>query len=163
MNTLLFLSADDFQLTRINAETTIMKHPIQGFSLVLFYSAQCEYSRRLIPIFNQMPESLSGCYFAMINVTTAKNRKIINMSQQSNTTITHVPLIILYFNGEPCLRYDGDNPTIQDLSKFVLDVSNSFYQQNAFNQNTKKIPAFTIGVPVCGDDGVCYLDYDKAY
>lgn len=162
MTTLLFLSADDFTLARISGDVTIMKNPIQGFSLVLFYSAQCEHSRRLIPIFNQMPDSLSGCYFAMINVTTAKNRKIISMSQQSNTTITHVPLIILYFNGQPYLRYDGENPTVQDLSNFVLEVSNAFYEENAFNQNKKAIPAFTIGVPKC-EDGVCYLEYDQAY
>lgn len=162
MNTLLFLSADDFSLSQVSNDTTIMKNPIQGFSLVLFYSAQCEFSRRLVPIFNQMPESLSGCYFAMINVTTAKNRKIINMSQRSNTTITHVPLIILYFNGEPCLRYDGDNPTIDTLTKFVIEVSTSFYKENTFNQATSKIPSFTIGVPKC-EDGVCYMEYKRAY
>ena len=163
MNTLLFLSADDFTLTRISSDVTIMKNPIQGFSLVLFYSSQCEFCRRLTPVFNQMPEALSGCYFAMINVTTAKNRKVINMSQQSNTTITEVPLIILYFNGQPYLRYDGENPTVEALSQFVLEVSNAFYEENAFNQSKSKIPAFTIGQPICGDDGVCYLEYNKAY
>ncbi len=163
MNTLLFLSADDFTLARISGDVTIMKNPIQGFSLVLFYSSQCQYSQRLVPVFNRMPESLSGCYFAMINVTTAKNRKIINMSQQSNTTITEVPLIILYFNGQPYLRYDGDSPSVDDLTQFVLEVSNSFYQENAFNQKQSRIPAFTIGQPICGDDGVCYLEYNKAY
>ena len=50
MSGLLFLNSDDFNV--LNGEKgKILSTEIKGFSLILFYSTQCEYCKKLIPIF----------------------------------------------------------------------------------------------------------------
>ena len=71
MSGLLFLTADDFQLVK-GVKGNIMCTGIQGFSLILFYSVQCEHCQSLIPIFKTLPGTVGGCQFGMINVSNNK-------------------------------------------------------------------------------------------
>ena len=177
MSNLLFLTADDFEL-RKGTKGNIVCHDIPGYSLVLFYSTQCKYCKELIPIFKQLPGSISGCQFGMINVS--KNKNIVHMSRNSIAPIDYVPYVILFINGKPSMRYDGPADA-QTIQKFVIDVSNRFKGQN-FNrkqqqsnqqqpnqqqakirQQEKRIPEYCIGKPLCGDDKRCYLEFDTAY
>ena len=180
MSNLLFLTADDFEL-RKGTKGNIVCHDIPGYSLVLFYSTQCKYCKELIPIFKQLPGSISGCQFGMINVS--KNKDIVHMSRNSIAPIDYVPYVILFINGKPSMRYDGP-ADVQTIQKFVIDVSNRFKgqnfnrqqqntnQNNQNNQNNqqakirhqeKRIPEYCIGKPLCGDDKRCYLEFDTAY
>ncbi len=130
MSNLLFLTADDFEL-RKGTKGNIVCHDIPGYSLVLFYSTQCKYCKELIPVFKQLPGSISGCQFGMINVS--KNKNIVHMSRNSIAPIEYVPYVILFINGKPSMRYDGP-ADVQTIQKFVIDVSNRFKGQN-FNRH----------------------------
>ena len=95
MSGLLFLTSDDFGLNK-GVRGNIMCNTIQGFSLVLFYSTQCDHCKELIPIFKQLPGTVGGCQFGMINVSN--NRKCVIMSRDTIAPIQVVPYIILYIN-----------------------------------------------------------------
>ena len=160
MSSLLFLQTDDFSL-RKGEQGQVLCHDIRGFSLVLFYSTQCVYCQQIIPIFKRLPDIVNGCQFGMINVSM--NKQLIRLSKSSITPIEYVPLIILYINGSPYMRYDGP-PEENEIRRFILEVSN-LVQKSGFSNVTKEkgIPAYTIGNPLCGEGNVCYLEFDEAY
>ena len=147
---------------------SLMCTDITGFSLILFYSTQCQHCQTMIPIFKTLPGSISGCQFGMINVS--KNKDIVKLSKETIAPITYVPYVILYHNGKPYMRYDGksEQKAIQD---FVVEVANSLQSRQTFGsdkskqeQKEKSIPAYTVGCPKPGGrDDVCYLEYDDAY
>lgn len=170
MSGLLFLTADDFQLVK-GVKGNIMCTSIQGFSLILFYSVQCEHCQSLIPIFKTLPGTVGGCQFGMINVSN--NKQCVLMSRESVAPIKVVPYIILYINGRPYMRYQGPHDP-REISRFIVEVSQqvSANKQQTFakeeNKNVKPckkggIPAYTIGKPLIGQDDVCYLDFTGAY
>jgi thiol-disulfide isomerase/thioredoxin len=161
MSSLLFLNSDDFNL--IQAEQgNILYHDIKGFCLVLFYSNTCGFCSKAIPIFKRLPSIVNGCQFAMINVLM--NRGLVNMSQNSITPIRYVPLIILYINGRPYMRYDGNVGDENEIRSFILEISNRIQESGFTNfAKEKSIPAYSIGNPLIGEDTVCYLEFDDAY
>lgn len=160
--TLLFLTHEDFFLGK-GAKGSIMCTDIRGFSLVLFYSTQCEYCQQLIPIFKRLPDIVSGCQFAMINIS--KNRQLINLARNTIAPLQYVPYVVLYIDGKPYMRYDGPHDENQ-IRQFILEVANQIQQKPNFapsSNGKKELPAYTIGNPLCGDNEVCYLEYDDAY
>jgi thioredoxin-like negative regulator of GroEL len=165
MSTLLFLSSDDFYVTK-GTKGDILCNSISGFSLILFYSTQCNYCKDLIPIFKSLPGSIGGCQFGLINVSAQK--AIIGKSKDTITPIKYVPYIVLYINGKPFMLYQG--PYIaNEIKKFIFEVSQKINSKQEFSssenikQKTKNsIPSYTIGIPKCDDD-VCYLEFDEAY
>ena len=167
MSGLLFLAIEDFKQADGN-RGTIMCTEIPGFSLILFYSTQCNFCQNMIPIFRRLPGSISGCQFGMINVT--KHKDIVRLSKDTIAPITYVPYIILYHNGRPYMRYDGPAKH-EDIQNFIVDVANSLQTRQSFTNDQKKdsnkekfIPEYTVGIPKPGGrDDVCYLEYDDAY
>ena len=168
MSGLLFLTAEDFQLNR-GTKGNIMCNSIQGFSLILFYSTQCSHCQSLIPIFKTLPGTVGGCQFGMINVS--HNKSCILMSRESIAPIKVVPYIILYINGKPYMRYQGPQDA-GEIARFIVEVSQKIQSKQSFTKEDKnikqskkgRIPAYTIGTPLCGpDDKVCYLEFDNAY
>lgn len=167
MNSLLFMTHDDFgvmydKVLRTNILTTAIT---QGMSMVLFYSPQTPASRHALQLFKQFPMHL-GCTFAAALVTG----NLIQKAQMTNTPITYVPYIILYYNGVPKLEYRGDK-TIADVVAFITQVtqhftnntaSQFFQKSNNVHPREKMIPAFSIGRPKCDDD-VCYIEFNDAY
>lgn len=167
MSGLLFLTSDDFQ-NQQGSKGPIMCTNIQGFSLILFYSTQCQHCQSLIPIFKRLPGSVGGCQFGMINVS--HNKSCVIMSRQTIAPIKVVPYIVLYINGKPYMRYNGPHDQ-QEIGRFIVEVSQKIQkQENIENDqrikknNSGEIPAYTIGHPLCGiDNKVCYLEFDDAY
>jgi thioredoxin-like negative regulator of GroEL len=168
MSGLLFLTSDDFQLQQ-GVKGQILCNSIQGFSLVLFYSTQCEHCQELVPVFKSLPGTVGGCQFGMINVS--QNKHSILMSRQTNTPIKVVPFIILYINGKPYMRYQGPN-NAQEITRFIIEVSQKIQEKPKFinDQRSQKventnsdIPAYTLGKPLCGDDDSCYFEFVSAY
>jgi len=169
MSGLLFLSSEDF-FTVNGTKGNIMCHSIPGISLILFYSTQCEHCQKLIPIFKLLPGTLGGCQFGMINVST--NRECVKMSQNTIAPITYVPYIILFIGGKPFMKYQGPHD-INEIKRFVFEVAQKMRTKQKFTDGGKikidkeglKIPAYTIGHPLCGGDGddVCYLTMEEAY
>ena len=168
MSGLLFLSSEDFSVTKGN-KGNILCHSIPGFSLILFYSTQCVHCQTLIPIFKRLPGTIGGCQFGMINVST--NKLCVRMSKETIAPIDYVPYIILYIAGKPFMRYNGPHDG-GEIKRFILEVANKVQSKQQFSsENVKEpesgkkgIPEFTIGHPLCGpDDKVCYLTMEDAY
>jgi Thioredoxin len=167
MNGLLFLTSEDFQI-QSGVKGPIMCTGIQGFSLILFYSTQCQHCQSLIPIFKRLPGSVGGCQFGMINVS--RNKQCVLMSRNTVAPITVVPYIVLYVNGKPYMRYNGPHDS-KEIGRFIIEVSRKAQKQENFDKDDKikkdeksGIPSYTTGHPLCGpDDKVCYLEFDNAY
>jgi hypothetical protein len=168
MSGLLFLATDDFSIQR-GTKGNIMCTSIPGFSLILFYSTDCQHCRSIIPIFKSLPGTINGCQFGMINVS--QNKHTVHMSRETIAPINVVPYIVLHINGKPYMRYNG--PYLSEhIVQFIVDVSKNMQlsqsqtnkEQNNQQKETSGIPAYTIGIPLCGtDENVCYLDFDEAY
>jgi thiol-disulfide isomerase/thioredoxin len=164
MSGLLFLSSDDFNVQR-GTKGNIMCHQIPGFALILFYSTYCVHCQGLIPIFKNLPGTIGGCHFGMVNVSTYKD--CVEMSKNTIAPITYVPYIVLYINGKPFMSYKGPYDE-NEIKKFVIDVANNVQKKQQFsdpsiNQPKKSaIPEYSIGKPVCGNK-VCYLEFMNAY
>ena len=167
MSGLLFLSSEDFSVTKGN-KGNILCHGIPGFSLILFYSTQCVHCKNLIPIFKKLPGTIGGCQFGMINVSS--NRQCVQMSKDTIAPISYVPYIVLYVQGKPFMRYNGPHDA-EEIKRFVIEVANKIQSKQKFSGenvkeplNGKGIPEFSIGKPLCGqDDDVCYLNFSDAY
>jgi hypothetical protein len=89
------------------------------------------------------------------------------LSKDTIAPITYVPLIILYINGRPFLKYSGP-PLESELKRFVVEVAQKIQSKQKFSADNVKedvrghIPAFTIGIPKCDED-ICYLEFQEAY
>jgi thioredoxin-like negative regulator of GroEL len=162
MSGLLFLTQEDFLVTN-GQKGPVLSNSLKGFSLVLFYSTQCDYCKELIPIFKNLPGTTGGCQFGMINVTTNKN--IVAISKQTVTPLTYVPYIVLYVNGKPFMAYQGPSNE-DDIRNFVIEVAHKLQKKQKFTPETEEriikapkraIPEYTVGIPKNCDDGVCYL------
>ena len=101
MSGLIFLTKDDFHLEQ-GTNNTLLCHKINGFSLILFYSIQCDYCKKLLPNFRRLPGMIGVCQFGLVNI--AKNKSLINLSNKTVSPIEYVPFLILYANGKPFMR-----------------------------------------------------------
>jgi hypothetical protein len=125
MSGILYLNADDFTIKKGEKGNVLcLNYEVQGLSLVLFYSNECEHCTKLLTRYKQLPLSINGCQFSMININKVSNRKIVDLSNKTIAPITYVPDIILYVDGIPYMRYDGDHD-VMNIRKFIVDV----YQQ----------------------------------
>ena len=165
MSGLLFLSSDDFTVVR-GQNGKILVHTIPGFALILFYSTQCEHCKSLIPIFKDLPGTLGGCQFGMINVSI--NRETISMSQDTISPIRYVPFILLYIDGKPYMKYQGPYDG-REIGRFVFEVSQKLQNKAKFSpdvtvkEEARRIPEYTTGHPLIGMDDVTYLEFQEAY
>ena len=163
---ILFLTADDFEITK-GAKGNMLTNFIKDFSLILFYSPQCPYCQELLPIFKKLPNSFGGCQFGILNISSASNKKIIELSKNTITPITYVPLIILYVKSKPFMAYEGP-PSLEEIKRFILEVSKKIQSKQKFSNNIRKesgvsIPSYSLGLPLFGDDNRTYLVMDSAY
>ncbi len=167
MSSLSFLDSDDFSIKNGN-NGQLLCHDLQHVSLVLFYSTHCGFCQKLIPIFKQLPTLVNGCQFAEINVSV--NKRVVEMSQTTITPIKYVPLIIMYVNGTPSMEYKGAYD-IREIRKFIMETYAMIEKNISFNKTypnkehpnihhnpkDKRIPAYSLGEPLSGEDGKCYL------
>ena len=167
MSGLLFLTSEDFRIGR-GEKGPLLYQNTQGFSIILFYSTQCQYCGDFIEIFKNLPGTVQGCQFGIVNVM--KNKQTVELSQQTQTKIKYVPYILFYLNGRPIVRYSGP-PNRSEIGKFILEMANRLKGSQKFSANQQSdnikpsrdtIPEYSIGVPYC-EDGVCFLDFDTAY
>lgn len=174
MSTLLFLSDREFLVTN-HPQGTILCNRIRGLSLILFYSNQCKYCPSFVNVFKRLPGSIAGCEFGVVNISVGNNRQIVEMAKSTISPIKYVPLVILYVNGRPTMKYDGpDNDN--EIRRFIVEVSNKLNTKQQFTapqnnpqftvkQKENRIPAYCVGKPIKGGkkDKVCYLEWNNAY
>lgn len=126
MSGILFLGSADFVLRQGEKGPLLcLSYEVAGLALVLFYSDQCVYCDHLIKKFKQLPYVVNGCQFAMVNVS--KHTDIPERSQNTVATITYVPDLILYVNGNPYVRYDGPHE-LEAIQEFVVNVYKKIQQ-----------------------------------
>lgn len=161
MNSVRQLSDRDFELKQ-RKNGNIITCNLSGISLVLFKSENCPHCVSMGPIMQQLSRKINTCNFAMINIT--RFPAVIKASQNSIMPITYVPFIVLYVNGKPFLKYDGDRNE-QAVGTFVMSVINQLKTTKNFSDNTiietDEIESVAGAIPynlVCDkDSGVCYL------
>jgi thiol-disulfide isomerase/thioredoxin len=107
----------------------------RGISVVLFYSSKCQHCTKLIPIFKKLPGHINGVQFALSLVTP----EIAMKSNKTISPIQYVPLIILFVNGRPFVRYDGAF-TENDIKSFIIDYGNkiSARERDTFQQQKRQ-------------------------
>lgn len=168
MSGLLFLSKNNFYITRGAKGPIMCTHLRRGFSLVLFYSSQCPNCKPYAATFKSLPGTIDGCQFAMANAT---DRNIRAMSKGTLTELKYVPYILLYADGRPLVKYSGP-PDQSTIIRFIVDMAKQVQKPTqSFTNNARiqedaddEIPKYCIGKPICGGpDDVCYLDFDDAY
>jgi thiol-disulfide isomerase/thioredoxin len=188
MSGLLFAGDNDFFLSQSNNGNKMLCTKINGPVLVLFYSTQCQYCKKLIPIFKKLTGTIGQCSFAMVNI--GKARQVIKDSTFTKNPIEYVPYIIFYVNNKPYMKYKGP-PEASEIQKFAVQVCNNLSQrftqqipqqtqggnpqmnqqqpqgedQGHYDENGMLIEYTTIGTPLYGDDDdeKCYLNFDDAY
>jgi hypothetical protein len=167
MNSILFLSEEDFSIQN-GKKGQLLCNNLPGVSLVLFYSKQCPHCVDLFQIFKTIPQIVFGCQFAMCNIST--NVKVVRMSQKTIAPITHVPFVVLYVNGRPFMKYNGEK-SLKAVAVFVNEVLTRIQSKKNFSSSTKvdhgddTIPEYSIGIPfnmICEGEQ-CYLTYTEAY
>ena len=175
-----FFNNDDFTVRQnMKGKLLTFTEEYKGLYLVLFYSRECKYCDQLMTEFKQLPQSIMGCRFVMVNIN--QNPEIVEKSKETISPITYVPDLILYVNGLPYIRYDGPNE-VNEIKRFIIDISNklektSFLTEEKQEQHPPQIveeikpedviPEYTVGKPLCGSNrdvyGRCYLEFDNAY
>ena len=165
---LYFLKSNDFQISK-GSKGNVLSLNITGFSLVLFYSTQCPHCKTLIPIFKSLPSTTNGCQFGMINVQ--QNKQVVLMSRDTIAAVQVVPYIVFYVHGKPYMRYHGPYEKSQ-IVKFIVEMakkvkSKQFLTKDDPNikhaKQTGRIPQYSVGRPLYGDEDVCYLQFGDAY
>jgi len=122
MSGILFLHSNDLVLKTGERGNMLCLYPeSQGLVLVFYYSKECPHCDKVMTLFKQLPSNVTGCTFAIFNVTL--NMDIVERSRNTIAPITYVPDLILYVNGSPFMRYDGDH-SIQSIQSFLQDIYN---------------------------------------
>lgn len=132
---ILFLTSDDFQLrTGDRGAMLCLKnsHEYPGLALVLYYSNDCPYCGPVITKFKELPSLVTGCTFAMCNVSHAMD--VVETSKNTISPIRYVPDLVLFVNGAPFMRYDGQQE-VAAIQNFLHDVYNKLQHKTAFAAN----------------------------
>jgi hypothetical protein len=125
---LLFLDNDDYYRTE-GQKGPILCHKIKGLSLIFYYSTECPHCQSFIPEFKKLPGRIGGCQFGMVNVN--KNVKLVKLSQNTIAPIQFVPYMMLYVDGKPFIRYDGEH-NIGMIMDFIIDVNKKLKKREQF-------------------------------
>ena len=135
MSALLFLTSDDFLLTKA-PNGLVLSTQIRGFSLLLFYSDRCPNCRNMLPIFKKLPLYVSDCVFGLTNVD--KNRKIIEMSNETIKPIDYVPFTVFFLNGRMLCVYKGP-PDLDELKRFIFEYSQHIAKTQTISLTTTRV------------------------
>ena len=169
-----YLSYGDFHIQQ-GTNSPLLCHGMNHISMIMFHSTQSSYSQQIAPIFKMLPQAIRGCQFGIINI--GQHMNLVQMAAQTNTPIEYVPLIIMYVNGIPYMEYKGP-ADLENMRQFIITQYNAIekqisftnqdntsvyshqatQQQNVYYDHTKKrIPQFSLGSPLYGDDMRQYL------
>ncbi len=173
---LFFLNDDNFSIQNDPKGKNLCVN-IEGYSLIFFYSTNCTHCQGLIPIYKKLPGAVGGCTFAMVNVNASSG--VVSKSKSTQSPIKYVPLIVLYINGKPFMRYDGPHK-FEEIKRFVIEIATKMSQNKPKANNSAKqavnrsgstpskqqnIPAYTIGLPKNSGprNASQYIKFDTAY
>lgn len=122
---LVSLNASNFSLTG-RQQTKTMTINVPGNVLVLFKMQGCKGCEATEPIFYQLTNMDRRVTYATVDLTA--NPTIVAMSRNSSTAIPSVPHIILYVQGRPHARYNGQK-TPDAIRSFLSKALQAATQQ----------------------------------
>ena len=174
---LFYLSTKDFHI-RQGTNSPLLCTSMQHISLVMIHSGQSVGSQQMLYVFKTLPQMIRGCQFGIVLIE--RNMPLVQMSHQTNTPIEYVPLVIMYVNGIPYMEYKGPEDAEQ-LRQFIVHQYNAIEQQLSFtnSNNTdvyanvsnqknvwynpahRRIPQYSLGNPIYGDDEKHYLSVNE--
>lgn len=149
MNGLYFLNSEHFTIQQ-SKQGNILCHNIEGISLVLFYVPGDINCVNIFKTFKGLPGTLNGCQFAVMNVEL--NNKYVSMSRETVEPIKYIPLVLLYKDGVPVMRYEGKYDT-NSIRRFVIDNKRNreFVSEPTHEEQKPSRPEYCkIGDPLCG-------------
>lgn len=164
---LIYLTTNDFYIGD-GSKGKLLCNNLKDLTFCFFHAdpERCEHCEELLPIFKKLPHFIKSCKFALVNLN--KNPDCIKMSNTTITPLEYVPYLMLYVNGRPFLRYDGER-NLQELVDFINEAINRLKTKTKFvdNKNQSKIEdeklGYTTGVPynvICDEEsGKCYVKY----
>lgn len=136
------LNASNFRLTGTKVKALCINHP--GIVLVLFKMTNCEYSKAFEPIFFQLAAKDTRVNYAIVNVSQCPD--VVKMSRETTTPINGVPQLILYMDGTPGFKFNGQK-NIPSITAFITKAltasaessqnsgqSTQFMQPNMYGQ-----------------------------
>jgi hypothetical protein len=168
---ILFLTTDDFSVVNEPLGKMLCTN-IPGFSLILFYTNNCKFCGDFIKEIKLLPSIITGCKVGLVNLHNLP--KLVQMSIDTITPFKFVPYVLLYVNGRPFMRYDGD-ANAQSFRKFIMEsaekhknggdrtaTSNNNNQTQSGPAQDRTIPDYTIAKPLSGPKSskVCYINFD---
>ena len=168
-NGLFFLTDENFS-TQEGPKGKTMCVNLEGYALIFFYSTNCTHCQSLIPNYKKLPSSVGGCTFGMVNINASSG--VVTKSKTTNAPIRYVPLIVLYINGKPFMRYDGPQE-FESIKRFVIEIAQEIsknggkvkQQKQNLTKQAPQVPAYTIGQPKNSGprNAVAYGAFDSVY
>jgi len=125
-----FLTSKDFSVSDGNLLCSV-----PNYSIVMFYSTQCQYCDVMKDIFMELNQTIIGCTFAMLNL--GEHRDVVAKSKKTNVELQYVPMVIFYANNKPYMVYAGPS-NAEDLESFIVDVSNDYTSKHK-KQKSKSV------------------------
>lgn len=147
MQAITFLSDAEFGIAE-GQRGQILCTKLDNISVVLFYSKMCPHCNNIFPVFTKLASRIRVIKFAVLNCT--QYPRVVEMSQSTISQIDSVPMILLYVNGKPYIRYKGAQ-TEAEIGKFLVGI----YQRL---QQKTEVPVEEEDNFLCNKgDGVCYF------
>ena len=171
-NNILFLQTKDFGVDDAPKGKVLVNNQ-KGVMFCMFHADldKCQFCADAWPEWKKLAIKMPGVKFGLCNLN--QHRGVWEMSRQTFAPITAVPYILLYVNGRPLMRYDGEKraDVMMAFLNDVINRLNSTDKKGFFeNKNVRMesdIPTFTnapqFNVVCDTEKGVCYLDSNKAY
>lgn len=173
MNNQIYLTADDFHIENGNKGKLLCISEIPGLCFVMYHAdvGKCTYCDETMPHFKAAARMVPSCKFGFCNLS--RNPAIIKLGASTITPFEAVPTLMVYFNGRPLARYEGERSST-DLAEFIqemimrLQAKKNFIENKNFKMATEDdsiIPGVGRAYNVVCDEekGVCYLKASEVY
>jgi len=166
------LTDSNFQLLLSKSGSKILCTGIQGISLILFYTPDCQYCPDVKDKFRALSQNIKGVHFAICNLRQCL--KVLQLSKESTTPFQNVPDILCYINGKPYCKYEGEH-TIRGFKEFLALVQSKVDQFMRAPKLQQDASAGGNDIPDGGESITkqtystqtaakrCYLTMDEAY
>ncbi len=130
-NNFYYLSHEDFYIDPNGMKGPVLCNTTEGICVVLFHAEQgrCTHCEEAIPEFKKLPRMFPSVIFGMCNLN--KYPKVYSMSKETIVPFKYVPYIILYYNGRPFMRYEGEK-TATEMAEFVQEVMQRIHSTKTF-------------------------------
>lgn len=127
-----------------------------GKLFVFVYMNSCQYCPNLFPIFEHVQNDNPSINFGLLNAS--ENMALIEQTQATDTSISFVPMFILFNHNKIVGHFLPDDSPPQTIAAKM----NQFLSKTVMDGETSSIPAYSIGIP--GNlTGRCSIFDDQVY